>query len=84
MMGEQSTQSTTKISKLTTPKSNMILVYPVGMHVAFRSIDNNRMKFLQLPNITKAVQAIQINHAVNQIAVAVRLWEFEERDHQVI
>jgi hypothetical protein len=62
----------------------MILVYPVGMHVAFRSIDNNRMKFLQLPNITKAVQAIKINHAFNQIAVAVRLWEFEERDHQVI
>jgi len=40
------------------PKSNCVMIYPVGRHVAFRSLDSNRMKILQLPNHVKCVLSL--------------------------
>jgi hypothetical protein len=42
--------------------SDMIIMYPVGRHIAFRSLETSRMKFIQLPNHVHTVQCIALNN----------------------
>jgi hypothetical protein len=48
-------------------------MYPVGRHIAFRSLETNRMRFLKLPNEVHSVQAIRMAHETkDKLAIAVR------------
>ena len=48
------------------------LVYPVGRHLAFRSLGTNLMKFVKLPSDIKDITSICFNHTKTMMAIAVR------------
>ena len=56
------------------PFKNLILMYPVGRHITFRSLETNRMRFLRLPNEVHTIQAIKLSKDKSKIAVGVRLY----------
>jgi len=54
---------------------NLMIMYPVGRHVAFRSLETHRMKFLKLPNEVHTIQCLTLNNRQDVVAVAVKLWD---------
>jgi hypothetical protein len=63
-------------------KMDRILVYPVGRHLAFRSLSSNLMKFLVLPIQTKEIQAVAFSKSRKVVAVGIKTWEMEQFDQQ--
>ena len=62
-------------------------MYPVGRHIAFKSLDNQKMRFLQLPNEAKRVTAITTTKHHNQptdtsdlVAIAYEVWDFDSHN----
>ena len=61
-------------------KSDLQLMYPVGRHIAFKSLDSQKMRFLQLPNEAKRVTAITMNKASDLVAIAYEVWDFDSHN----
>ena len=57
--------------------SEMVIMYPVGRHVAFRSLETQKMKFIQLPNHVHTIQCLAINHKRDVVAIGVKIWDTE-------
>jgi hypothetical protein len=57
------------------PFKGLIVMYPVGRHIAFRSLETSRMRFLKLPNEVHTIQAIRMSRTKDKIAIGVRLYK---------
>lgn len=62
-------------------QTKLKLIYPVGRHLAFRSILNNMMNFVRLPSDVKNITSICLNQQKTVMAVAVRNNDVEGYEH---
>ena len=53
------------------PFKGLMVVYPVGRHICFRSLSGNAMRVLKLPNEVRQVQALALSNSKDKLAVAV-------------
>jgi hypothetical protein len=58
------------------------LLYPIGRHIAVKSLDNQLMKFINLPKDVKYITAIEFNTKQNTLTVGVKNLDFTDFDFQ--
>lgn len=58
------------------------LLYPIGRHIAVKSLDNQLMKFIHLPKDVKYITAIGFNTKQNTLTVGVKNLDFTDFDFQ--
>ena len=58
------------------------LLYPIGRHIAVKSLDNQLMKFINLPKDVKYITAIAFNTKQNMLTVGVKNLDFIDYDFE--